>query len=87
MVVLKITDIVRTTDLVFYMDEFEATATYNILGVEQKGRIKFRIENTATGQKHLSVQLLDEIDYPILRLQMELKQKISELIKANKLPL
>ena len=86
MVVLKITDVVRTSELVYYMDEFDAKAVCNLFGNEQTARIRFRIENTATGKKHLTVQLLDKVDYPLLQLQIELKQLIQELIDNDALP-
>lgn len=87
MLVLKITDIVRTSDLVYYIDEFDANAVYNILGDEKEGKIRFKIESTATGDKNIRVEMIDKIDYPTLQLQMELKQAINKLIGENKLPL
>lgn len=86
MVVQKITDIVRTSDVLFYIDEFQANAVYNILGNRKDGKIKFRVENTATGEKNISVQLIDKIDYPALQLQMELKRAINKLIGEDQLP-
>ncbi len=87
MIVSKITDIVRTSDLVYYMDEFQANAICNILGNEQQTKIEFRVENTATGKKHITVRLLDEIDYPTLPLQIELKKMINDLVVNEQLPL
>lgn len=87
MVIVKIQDIVRTSDYLYYMNEFSATAVYNILGSKQTGCISFKVENTATGKNNITVRFIDKVDYPVLQLQMEAKQLINELIETNALPL
>ena len=87
MVVSQIINIVRTSELVYYMDEFNATVIYDVLGSKQEGRITFRIENTALGTKNISVTIIDEIDYPALPLKMELKKAVQKLVDEDLLPL
>jgi len=50
-----IIDIEKKNSLIYYREEFEATAVYNILGREQKGKIDFLIEVNPIGQKQLFV--------------------------------
>ena len=59
MLVEDIIDIEKKNSLIYYREEFEATAVYNILEREQKGKISFLIEVNPVGQKQLFIQLID----------------------------
>lgn len=87
MVVLDIKDVVRTSDVLYYMDEFQANAVYNILGDKKYGKIEFTVETTATGAKNIKVKMIDKVNYPALQLQIELKKIINKLISEDRLPL
>ena len=87
MVVSQITDIVRTSELVYYMDEFNALVIYDILGNRTEGKIRFKIENTALGTKNIYITIIDQVDYPALPLKIELKKEIQKLIYDDALPL
>ena len=87
MLVEDIIDIEKKNSLIYYREEFEATAVYNILEREQKGKIDFLIEVNHIGQKQLFVQLIDKPDYPVLPILLALKEKIQHLIDSAALPL
>ena len=87
MLVEDIIDIEKKNSLIYYREEFEATAVYNILEREQKGKIDFLIEVNPIGQKQLFVQLIDKQDYPVLPIRLALKEKIQHLIDSAALPL
>ena len=87
MLVEDIIDIEKKNSLIYYREEFEATAVYNILEREQKGKIDFLIEVNPIGQKQLFVQLIDKPDYPVLSIRLALKEKIQHLIDSAALPL
>ena len=87
MLVEDIINIEKKNSLIYYREEFEATAVYNILEREQEGKIDFLIEVDPIGQKQLFVQLIDKPDYPILPIRLALKEKIRHLITASTLPL
>ena len=72
MLVEDIIDIEKKNSLIYYREEFEATAVYNILEREQK---------------QLFVQLIDKPDYPVLPIRLALKEKIQHLIDSAALPL
>ncbi len=86
MLVEDIIDIEKKNSLIYYREEFEATAVYNILEREQKGKIDFLIEVNPIGQKQL-LQLIDKPDYPVLPIRLALKEKIQHLIDSAALPL
>lgn len=87
MLVEDIIDIEKKNSLIYYREEFEATAVYNILEREQKGKISFLIEVNPVGQKQLFIQLIDKPDYPVLPIRLALKEKIQHLIASAALPL
>ena len=82
-----IIDIKKKNSLIYYREEFEATAVYNILEREQRGKIGFLIEVNPIGQKQLFLQLIDKPDYPVLPIRLALKEKIQHLITSSALPL
>lgn len=87
MLVENIIDIEKKNSLIYYREEFEATAVYNILETEQKGKISFLIEVNPVGQKQLFITLIDKPDYPVLPIRLALKEKIQHLITSFALPL
>jgi len=82
-----IIDIEKKNSLIYYREEFQAIAVYNLLGKEQKGKIDFLIEVNPIGQKQLFLQLIDKPDYPLLPIRLDLKEKIQHLIDSSALPL
>ena len=87
MLVEDIIDIEKKNSLIYYREEFEATAVYNILEREQKGKIYFLVEVNPIGQKQQFVQHIDKPDYPVLPIRLALKEKIQHLIDSAALPL
>jgi len=86
-IVEDIIDIEKKNSLIYYREEFEAIAVYDILGKEQKGKIRFLIEVDPVGRKQLFLQLIDKPDYPLLPVRLDLKEKIRHLIDSSALPL
>lgn len=87
MIVEDIIDIQKKNSLIYYREEFEAVAIYNIVGREQTGKIDFLIEVNPIGQKQLFLELIDKPDYPLLPIRLDLKEKIQRLIDSSTLPL
>ncbi|PIE99048.1 MAG: hypothetical protein CR988_00585 [Treponema sp.] len=87
MLISEIKNIERLNDFVYYRQNFAGVAVYNIAGMEKNAKIKFTIEESAVGEKNISVVLVDNIDWPVLQVMMEIKNIIKSLIKSNELPL
>ena len=67
------------------MQDFTATMVYSIVGREKKGRIAFSIEHKPTGEMAITVRFIDDVDYPLLPLIIDLKTTIKKLIETNEL--
>ena len=85
MVVSKLVDIERKESHIYYMQDFTATMVYSIVGREKKGRIAFSIEHKPTGEMAITVRFIDDVDYPLLPLIIDLKTTIKNLIETNEL--
>ena len=85
MVVSKLVDIERKESHIYYMQDFTATMVYSIVGREKKGRIAFSIEHKPTGEMAITVRFIDDVDYPLLPLIIDLKTTIKKLIETNEL--
>ncbi len=85
MVVSKLVDIERKESHIYYMQDFTATMVYSIVGREKKGRIAFSIEHKPTGEMVITVRFIDDVDYPLLPLIIDLKTTIKKLIETNEL--
>ncbi|MGP1438004.1 MAG: hypothetical protein ACTTKH_02910 [Treponema sp.] len=83
MVVSKLVDIERKESHIYYMQDFTAMAVYSIVGKEKKGRIAFSIEHKPTGEMVITVRLIDDVDYPLLPVIIDLKKTIKTLIETN----
>ena len=75
MIVEDIIDIEKKNSLIYYREEFQAVAVYNILGTEEKGKIQFLIEVDPIGRRQL------------LPIRLDLKEKINRLIDSSSLPI
>ena len=85
MVVSKLVDIERKESHIYYMQDFTATMVYSVVGKEKKGRISFCVEHKPTGEMVISVRFIDDIDYPLLPVIIDLKTTIKKLIETNEL--
>ena len=85
MVVSKLVDIERKESHIYYMQDFTATMVYSVVGKEQKGRLAFSVEHKPTGEMVISVRFIDDVDYPLLPLIIDLKTTIKKLIETNEL--
>lgn len=86
MIVSEIKDIKKEDTHIYYRQKYTATAVYAILGTEKTGKIEFFVEYKPEGDCDIHVKMLDQIDYPVLQLTMDLKKAVRNLIDTNKLP-
>ena len=85
MVVSKLVDIERKESHIYYMQDFNATMIYSIVGREKKARIAFSIEHKPTGEMVITVRFIDDVEYPLLPIIIDLKTTIKKLIETNEL--
>ena len=86
MTVLRLDDIIRKEDGLYYRRKFSASAVYELASHSEDGRIEFVIETSPLGQNSISVKLIDDVNYPILPVKRALKEYINDLDMAGMLP-
>ena len=86
MIVTEIKDIGKEDTHIYYRQKYTATAVYDILGTEKTGKIEFLVEYKPSGECDIQVKMIDQIDYPVLQLTIDLKKAVRTLIETNKLP-
>ena len=86
MKVITIKDIIRKDVPIYYRLLFTGVAVLETRGETENLRIDFSIEIKPTGQKEISVTLLDEIHYPLVPVLKELKKQIETMHSDGTLP-
>jgi hypothetical protein len=86
MKVVGVRDIVRKDLPIYYRRLFTATAVIDILNQQLERRIEFAIETKPTGAREVTVNLLDNLEYPLVPILRELKDYIVGLDRSGALP-
>ena len=83
MKVEEIRDIERKDVPIYYRRVYTGTAVLEILEKRYERRIEFSIETKPTGAKEVVVNLLEELDYPLVPLLKELRESIGALDRSG----
>lgn len=86
MKVIHLKDLNKKDIPLHYRNEFSGRALLSGLGKEIERNIEFIIERMPTGQKEITVNLMEDIDYPLAPIIKNLKEHINQLDKEGKLP-
>jgi hypothetical protein len=86
MTISIIKNIIRKDVPIYYRRVYTGAAVIEIAGKTQEFSIDWTIETSPLGTKDTSVTISDKIDYPLLPLIKELKDKINSLDEEGKLP-
>jgi len=86
MKVKTIKDMIRKDVPIYYRKLYTGIAVIEFNDKPSDFRIDFSIEYKPTGQKEINISFIDKVDYPLVPVNRELKQYISELESANGLP-
>jgi len=81
-----IKDMIRKDVPIYYRKLYTGVAVIELNKGPCNYRIDFSIEYKPTGHKEIIVSFIDAIDYPLIPINRELKQYISELDSAGGLP-
>jgi hypothetical protein len=86
MKVISIKDMIRKDYPIYYRKLYTGVVVIEMNRGPADYRIDFSIEYKPTGQKDVSVNFLDAIDYPLIPVNRELKRFIVDLDDAGGLP-
>ena len=84
--VIAIKDVIRKDVPIYYRMLFTGVAVLELTKGAADYRIDFTIESKPTGQKEISVTLLDDVHYPLLPVITEIKKTISTMYANGVLP-
>ncbi len=84
MELLAIEKLKKKDTLIYYRNHYEGTAVFSLIA-DRKASIRFNstVEIKPTGERDVTVELLDSIDYPLLPILKLLKNKISSIDKKG----
>jgi len=86
MKIITLKDMIRKDVPIYYRKLYTSVAVIELNSKQGDYRIDFSIEVKPTGQKEISVNFIDTVDYPLVPLIKELKKYISEIEAADGLP-
>jgi hypothetical protein len=86
MTITAIKNIIRKDVPIYYRRVYTGIAVLDVAGKTQELCLDWTIETSPMGTKETSVTISDKIDYPLIPLIKELKDKINNLDEEGKLP-
>ncbi len=86
MKVVDLKDIVRKDVPIYYRRLFTGTAVLDVLNERLERRIEFAIETKPTGAREIAVNVVDALEYPLVPVLRELRDKVAVLDKTGALP-
>jgi hypothetical protein len=84
--VLNIRDVNRKDVPIYYLRLYSGLAELELLGKTIERHIEFSIEMKPTGAKEIVVQVLDQLDYPLVPVVKELRDFILSMDRSGALP-
>ncbi|MDC7234059.1 MAG: hypothetical protein PQJ58_12570 [Spirochaetales bacterium] len=77
-------EIVKKDTLIYYRNEYKGTASFTLIG-EKRASVKFisTVEIKPTGERDINIELLEQIDYPVIPIIKVLKQEIMNIEKEG----
>ena len=86
MTFIDLADIVKKDIPLHYRNEFTANAVFSTMdGKDLQKKIEFIVEMAPTGHKDIRVNIIDQIDYPLIPLLKTLKEHIQIMDKKGQL--
>jgi len=86
MKVITIKDMIRKDVPIYYRKLYTGVAVIDLTKGPGDYRIDFSIEYKPTGHKEIVISFIDEVDYPLVPVNKELKKYIEDLDNDGLLP-
>jgi hypothetical protein len=86
MKILEIKDVLRKDVPIYYRRLYTGVAVMELVNKSIEVHIDFSIETKPTGHKEILINLLDQVDYPLVPLNKELKKMLDGMDSSGELP-
>ncbi|WP_024654075.1 hypothetical protein [Borrelia persica] len=83
---ISLNNIKKQDSHIYYRSVYFADAFYEYKGSSEIKRVKFAIEMTPLGEKHVTIDFLEPLNYPVLSLMVSIKRHVIELDIKGELP-
>ncbi|AHH10341.1 hypothetical protein bcCo53_000180 [Borrelia coriaceae] len=71
---------------IYYRRVYFADTLYEYKGSREIKKVKFIIEVTPLGERHITIDFVDPLNYPVLSLMMAIKRHVIDLDIKGELP-
>jgi len=86
MKIIEIKNMTRKEFPIYYRRFYSGTAVMEFVNKPVEFPLDFQIEHKPTGQIEIAITMAQNVDYPLVPLQRELKKFIGALDSGGKLP-
>lgn len=78
MKLLNIEDLKKKDTLIYYRNQYEGIAVFSLIADKQSSiRFSSTVEIKPTGEREITIELLDPIDYPLIPILKSLKDEMN----------
>jgi len=85
--VIEIKNLTRKDFPIYYRRLYSGIVVMELINKIIDVPLDFQIEHKPTGHVDINATLMDDVDYPVIPLQKELKRFIGALLSDGKLPI
>ncbi|AJA90020.1 hypothetical protein OY14_00905 [Borreliella chilensis] len=86
MQLISLDNIEKQDSFIYYRNVYFADVVYKYNDILETKKVKFVIEATPLGEKHITIDFLDLLNYPVLKLMVAIKRLVIDLEFKGKLP-
>ncbi|WPM06110.1 hypothetical protein QIA41_03365 [Borreliella sinica] len=86
MQLISLNNIEKQESFIYYRNLYFADAVYEYNNTLEIKKVKFVIEVTPLGEKHITIDFVDLVNYPVLKLMVAIKRLVIDLEFKGKLP-
>ncbi|AFI30967.1 Hypothetical protein BCD_0188 [Borrelia crocidurae DOU] len=83
---ISLANIKKECSHIYYRSVYFADAFYEYNGFREVKHVKFIIEVTPLNEKHVTIEFLEPLNYPVLSLMVAIKRHVIELNTKGELP-
>ncbi|EEF84838.1 hypothetical protein QIA25_01520 [Borreliella spielmanii] len=86
MQLISLNNIEKKESFIYYRNVYFADVVYKYNDILEVKKVRFVIEVTPLGEKHITIDFIDLLNYPVLKLMVAIKRRIIDLEFKGKLP-